>query len=97
MYREPFLPALLPLIISLITLVGFIRGSMAAIWLGGAALVFLGLAGMCSLDLWNAGVGLVVLLMALILSRSAARERSQHSTVMSFREPTLLAVMIVAL
>lgn len=73
MVQEPVYQAIIPLIISLIPLLGFIRDRLSFIWLGGMALVIVGIMFMFSLGLWITGIGLAVLLMALVLSRSSIR------------------------
>lgn len=69
--REPVFRALIPLMFSILTLVGFVREHLLFIWYGGAALLVVGVMFMFSLGFEIMMAGAIVLVVAFALSRQA--------------------------
>lgn len=73
--REPMVRAVIPLLVALLALTGFVRNHLPSMVLGSAALVIVGVAFLFSLGVWIAGFGLIALLTAVMLARRAPTGR----------------------
>lgn len=70
--REPILIALIPFVFSLLALLGILRKQLSFIWIGGSALVIIGVLFLFSLGIYIAFVGIITLLVAFVLHQQTA-------------------------
>ncbi len=74
--REPVFRAVIPLMFSILTLVGLVREHLLFIWYGGVALLVVGILFMFSLGFEIIIAGGIVLVVAFALSRQAQESES---------------------
>lgn len=73
--RQPMVHAVIPLVVALLALAGFVRDYAPSMVSGSAALVIVGVVFLFSLGAWIAGFGLIALLAAVMLSRHQLAKR----------------------
>ncbi len=78
--REPVFIAIIPLVFSLVVVVGFVKGRFSFLWAGCVGLIITGVLFMFSLGIHISIVGLISLILTFILARvSTFDTRQKHS------------------
>lgn len=73
--REPVFIAVIPLVFSLITIVGFIREKFPLLWIGCIGLLITGVFFLFSLGIHISIVGLIALILGLTLAKFGVSDK----------------------